>query len=348
MHTLKNTLKSEEQELKIACLGAGFFSQFHIDGWKRIENADIVGIADRDMSKAAATGSPAFDSLQKMLEQVKPDILDIILPPVAHADMIRQALRYDLKAIICQKPFCTSLAEAQEMVSLSQEAGIPIIVHENFRFQPWYRAIKAKIDEGYIGTPLQATFRLRPGDGQGKDAYMARQPYFQTMDRFLIHETGVHWIDTFRYLFGDPTAVYADLRRVNAHIVGEDAGYILFDHAQGVRSVFDGNRCLDHAAANTRCTMGEGIFEGTKGSLYLWGNGSVTLRRFGSTTSECVLGPDETGIFGGDCAHHLQQHIIKALNGFGTLENEASEYLKVIQIEEAAYQSAKKMHKINI
>ncbi|MEO0763052.1 MAG: hypothetical protein AAFZ09_14815, partial [Pseudomonadota bacterium] len=60
-------------------------------------------------------------------------------------------------------------------------------------------------------------------DGQGPDAYHARQPYFQRMPRFLVHETAVHWIDTFRYLMGEAETVYADLRRLNPAIAGEDA-----------------------------------------------------------------------------------------------------------------------------
>ncbi len=71
-----------------------------------------------------------------------------------------------------------------------------------------------------------------------------------------MHETAVHWIDTFRYLFGNPLAVYADLRQINPVIAGEDAGMILFDHPGGVRSLFDGNRHIDHAADNHRRTMG--------------------------------------------------------------------------------------------
>ncbi|MEQ3679943.1 hypothetical protein [Pseudophaeobacter sp.] len=83
----------------------------------------------------------------------------------------------------------------------------------------------------------QVTFRLRPGDGQGAEAHLDRQPYFQNMPRFLVHETAVHWVDTFRYLLGNPLSVYADLRRENPVIAGEDAGYVLFDHRDGVRAV---------------------------------------------------------------------------------------------------------------
>ena len=43
-----------------------------------------------------------------------------------------------------------------------------------------------------------------------RDAYLARQPYFQTMERFLVHEVAVHWIDTFRFLQGEVEAVFKD------------------------------------------------------------------------------------------------------------------------------------------
>lgn len=334
--------------LKVACLGAGFFSQFHRDGWERIDQTDIVGVADHDPDKASATGYPSYTSLSDMLAATAPDILDIAVPPSAHAEAIRTGLNADLKLIICQKPFCTSLEEAREMTALAQAKGIPLIIHENFRFQPWYRVIKSAIDDGAIGTPLQATFRLRPGDGQGPDAYLARQPYFQQMERFLIHETGVHYIDTFRFMFGNPTALYADLRKVNPVIAGEDAGLVMFDHPNGMRCLLDGNRNLDHAATNTRCTMGEGLFEGTEGTITLMGDGSAQLRQFGSTIAKEIISQDNSGTFGGDCTFSLQKCAVECLVDGGAFENDANDYLKVIEIEAAVYRSARLMRKVEL
>ncbi|MFT5623802.1 MAG: putative dehydrogenase [Lentimonas sp.] len=333
---------------RVACLGAGFFSQFHHDGWRRLQDAQLIGVADHDLGKATASGHPPFNDLQQMLETTQPDIIDIILPPTAHANAISVAVKFDLKLIICQKPFCTSLTEARAMTALAKANGIRLIVHENFRFQPWFRTIKLAIQDGVIGEPMQATFRLRPGDGQGPNAYLERQPYFRTMPRFMIHETGVHYVDTFRFLFGNPTALYADLRKVNKVIAGEDAGFVTFDHPGGVRSLLDGNRNLDHGAANTRCTMGEGLFEGTHGTLTLLGDGSVQFRRFGSLIQKEILLPDKSGTFGGDCTFRLQEHAVNALFGNGTLENEAEDYLNVIQIENAIYDSAKIMSKVKL
>ena len=300
----------------------------------------VVGACNRDLEKAQATGLPAYTDLAQMLAEQKPDVLDIILPPVVHARSIRTALEAGLKWIICQKPFCVDLAEARRMTDEAEAAGATIVVHENFRFQPWYRTIKQSLERGDIGAVQQVTFRLRPGDGQGPEAYLARQPYFQEMERFLVHETAVHWVDTFRYLLGDPLSVYADLRRINPVIAGEDAGYILFEHPGGVRALFDGNRHLDHAADNLRRTMGEALIEGLEGTIDLRGDGSVTLRQFGMAECRELLPADTWDGFGGDCVHALQSHVVAGILDGTPLENHAQDYLAVEVIEQAIYASA--------
>ncbi|MCV2888795.1 Gfo/Idh/MocA family protein [Ruegeria aquimaris] len=332
--------------LRVACAGAGYFSQYHLGSWSRMDNVDLVGTCDRDIARASATGLPGFDDLARMLTETQPDLLDIILPPEAQAEAIRTALAQGIKAMICQKPFCRDLAEARQITAEAEAAGALLVIHENFRFQPWYRAAKQAIDGGRIGAVQQVTFRLRPGDGQGPDAYLDRQPYFRTMERLLIHETAVHWIDTFRYLLGEPTAVYADLRRINPVIAGEDAGLILFDHPGGVRALFDGNRCLDHAADNRRRTMGEALIEGLDGSLSLRGDGSLWHRRFGAPDATCILPPDNFDGFGGDCVHALQTHVLSSLMARKPPENRARDYLRVLEIEAAVYASAATGRKI--
>ncbi|MEM8537119.1 MAG: Gfo/Idh/MocA family oxidoreductase [Pseudomonadota bacterium] len=327
-------------DLRVACVGAGYFSRFHTDSWQRMLGAALVGVCDLDLDKARATGVAAFDDLAAMLGKVQPDIVDIILPPYAQADAIDIALDAKPSAIICQKPFCKSLKEAAAVTSRANEAGVPLIVHENFRFQPWYRLIKNVMDRGEIGAVRQVGFRLRPGDGQGHDAYLDRQPYFRRMPRLLVHETGVHFLDVFRYLLGPVSHIYADLRQENPVLIGEDAGVLLLDHKAGARSVFDGNRCLDHSADNTRRTMGEGLIEGTAGTLTLTGYGAVHLRKFGAMAGRQILGPDTFEGFGGDCTHALQSHVIAHFHHDMPLENTATDYLTVRHMEEAAYQSA--------
>lgn len=331
---------TERAPLRVACAGAGYFSQFHLGSWTRMDKVALVGACDQDLAKARATGLPAFTDIAEMLAQVRPDLLDIILPPTTHAAAIEAALAAGVRWIICQKPFCTDLAEAKASVAAAKAAGATVVVHENFRFQPWYRAIKSALDAGAIGQVHQVTFRLRPGDGQGPKAYLDRQPYFQQMPRFLVQETAVHWIDTFRFLLGNPTSVYADLRQLNPAIAGEDAGHILFTYPSGVRALFDGNRHLDHQASNLRRTMGEALVEGTQGTLTLQGDGSVLKRSFGAAEEEILLPPDIWDGFGGDCVHALQSHVVSAILDGTPLENHAEDYLDVMAIAEKTYLSA--------
>lgn len=332
------------EALKVATIGAGFFAQFHHAAWEAEPRARLVAVCDRDGDKAemyaARYGAPAvYTDPATMLERERPDLVDIITPPATHKDLIALTAEAGI-ATVCQKAFCRSLEEAREAVAIAKPAAIPLIVHENFRFSSWYRTARRLIDQRELGDLYQATFRLRPGDGKGPDAYLDRQPYFQTMERFLVHETAIHFIDTFRYLLGEPTHVYADLRRLNPAIAGEDAGVMLFTFEGGVRALFDGNRLADHAAQNRRLTMGEFVLEGDAATLTLDGDGTLRLRPFASNTAHKVADrASHPGVHGGGVGA-LQAHVLAHLLDGAPVENTAEAYLKNLEIEEAVYRSA--------
>ncbi|MDA3821507.1 MAG: Gfo/Idh/MocA family oxidoreductase [Bacteroidales bacterium] len=105
------------------------------------------------------------------------------------------------------------------------------------------------------------------GDGWGENAHIPRQPYFRSYPRFLVYENGIHFIDTFRYLFGEVERVYADLRKINPVIEGEDAAQIWLTMEDGVRAFWDANRYNEPNYENARLTFGESLIEGTEGSI---------------------------------------------------------------------------------
>ena len=77
------------------------------------------------------------------------------------------------------------------------------------------------------------------------------------MPEFLVRETAVHFIDTFRFLMGEVRAVTARLRRLNPVIAGEDSGLLIFEFDDARTGLFDGNRLNGHPATHLRRTMGE-------------------------------------------------------------------------------------------
>ncbi|MBB3064572.1 Gfo/Idh/MocA family protein [Limibacillus halophilus] len=328
---------------KVAVIGAGYFARFHYEAWSRMADVELVGLCEKDAQKgaevAAAYGvSGSYGDLDVLLSQARPDLVDIVVPPSAHLEVIARLVEEDL-AISCQKPFCGGLEGARKAVALARNRGRVLAVHENFRFQPWYREIKRLLDDGLLGDVYQVSFRLRPGDGQGPEAYLDRQPYFQRMKRFLIHETAIHLIDCFRFLLGEPSGLFARLAQLNPAIAGEDAGFIVFEFGDRVRGLFDGNRLADHIAENRRRTMGDLSIEGAKASLRLDGDGRIWLRSFGSNREqEHGYAWDDRG-FAGDCVYACHRHLLNHLREGTPLETAAEHYLINQAIEEAVYRS---------
>ena len=329
--------------LRVLGVGAGYFSQFQYLGWRNIAGAECVAIVNRDQAKARALAdrygiAQVYGDIDAALDAAKPDLVDLITPPETHHAFVAKTVARGIPTI-CQKPFGTSYADAVAITELAEAAGVPLVVHENFRWEPWYRDAKRLIDAGTLGALHAVAFRLRPGDGQGPRAYLDRQPYFQQMPLFLVRETAIHWIDTFRYLMGEVSAVYARLRRVNPAIAGEDAGYIVFEFAGGSTGLFDGNRLNDHVAANPRRTMGEAWLEGSAGVLRLDGEARLWWKPHHGTEAEHAYdrGPDDT--FGGGACEWLQRHVVAHLRAGTPLENTARDYLANLKVQEAVYVS---------
>lgn len=340
-------------ELRVAVVGLGYFSQFHRAAWAKQAGVRLVAVCDRDAARAeevgAEMGVSSYGDFAVMLAAETPDIVDIVAPPVAHEELVTAALGR-VKLIICQKPFCPSITEAEALTAKAEAAGTPVIIHENFRFQPWYRDIKDFLDSGRMGQVWQARFTLRPGDGRGPDAYLSRQPTFQKMPRLLIYETAVHLFDVFRWLFGPIEGIYADLRRHNPVIAGEDAAIVAMIHEGGTRSTFDGNRLSDQVADDPRRTMGPMEIEGEGGLLVLDGEGVVRFRPFGETSLAPIPDqrtPDLT-TFAGGCVAALIAHAVEAMAGQRPFENTARDYLTIMRLCEAAYQSDREGRRVQM
>lgn len=333
-------------KLRGAAVGAGYFSRFHYEAWGRIPKVEIGAVCDLDAGRAAAVaeefGIPRrYTDYRRMLEAECPDFLDVITPPPAHLEICRAAAEGGIH-VICQKPLAPTFTESKEIVSVCSSAGVRFMVHENFRFQPWHREIKQLLEAGAIGTELHAlSFRSRPGDGWGPDAYLSRQPYFRTMPRFLIHETGVHFIDTFRYLAGEVSRVYCLLRKLNPVIAGEDCGLLIFEFAGGAIGLWDANRYNESSCDNPRYTFGEFLVEGDGGSIRLGLDGTLTIQPLGEAERKHDYEHSHRG-FAGDCVHATQMHFVSRLLDGKPFETEGAEYLKTLAVQEALYESARR------
>jgi predicted dehydrogenase len=329
--------------LRGVAVGAGYFSQFHYDAWPRVTGATLVAVCDRDRARAEAVAqrqglAKAYDDLAVMLNTEKPDFLDIITPPETHHSFTRLAAERGVH-VLCQKALAPTFAEAVAMVESAERAGIRFMVHDNFRFQPWHREFRRLLDAGAIGCLHSITCRTRMGDGWREDAYLARQPYFRTMPQLLIYETGVHFIDVYRYLGGEVLRVFARLRRLNAAIAGEDAGVVLFEFASGAVGLWDANRYNESLSADPRYTFGEFLLEGDGGAIRLDEAGRMSVHRLGERASPHAYAHECRG-FAGDCVHATLQHFVDGLHAGTPFETDGRDYLNTLAVQDAVYRSA--------
>ncbi len=339
-------------KLRVVCIGAGYFAKFHVEAWKRIPDVTLIAICDQDKSKAEQLANQfevdeVYTSIDEVYEKVSFDILDIITPPDTHFALCEQAANHN-KSIICQKPLAPNFEEAEKLVAKINEKGVPFMVHENYRFQPWYRKMKELLKDEVIGSEIfSINHRMRMGDGWPEDAYLQRQPYFRTMPRLLIHETAIHFIDVFRYLLGEVEGVYAILRRLNKHIVGEDCGLVIFEFENGSQGVFDGNRYNESRDDNPRYTFGEMLIEGNGGSIRLDTDGSIYVQQLGIEEMEVVYHHEDVN-FASDCVYHTQKHFVHCLQNGKNFETNANDYLNNLKVQEAIYASAELKKEVKI
>ena len=332
-----------ERRFKTVAIGAGYFSGFQYEAWNRIPEVELAAISNRTESKARkmmdAYGIPRFyANWREMIDSERPDFVDIITPPETHEAICSHAASRGV-AIVCQKPLAPTLEESVRIVRNAAAAGVRFMVHENFRWQPWYREIKRLLDSGRIGAPIHCYFRMRTGDGWGDDAYLARQPFFRDYPRLLVYETAVHFIDTFRYLLGEIDEVYAKLRRLNPVIRGEDAGQICFSFASGATAILDANRYNESEAENPRYTFGELRLDATEGHLVMEADSSMRIKRLGEDPLP-VEYRRENRNFAGDCVYSLQRHFVDCLLAGAPFESHGEDYLKTLQVVDAVYESA--------
>ena len=141
--------------LRFAVMGCGFWSRYQIAGWREVGGVELVAVYNRTRSRAEAIaqqfGVPgAYDDAAALLANEQLDFVDIITDVDTHAHFVQLAASRGLP-VICQKPLAPDLRTARDMVRHCQEAGVPLLVHENWRWQHPLRELKRALEDPELG-----------------------------------------------------------------------------------------------------------------------------------------------------------------------------------------------------
>ncbi len=316
-------------------IGAGFFAQFQAEAWRRMADVELVAIADSTAGKAREFAAKfgiarAYESVEAMLDAEKPDFVDIVTRPDTHLALAKLAAQHRAH-VICQKPMAPTMAESIALCEACETAAVRLLIHENWRWQPWYREALPLIESGAIGALRHLSFDWRTGDGNGPQPYAA-QPYFREMPRLIIYESLVHILDTFRCLAGELKITACETRRVNPVIAGEDWAELRMQFATGATGFIHGDRHTGPVPSPV--AMGSMIVEGESGTLHITPEGELFLNDQRLDFTPTTLG------YKGDSVFATQQHLLSSLRTGQPAESEGRIYLRTAALGEEAYRIA--------
>ena len=202
----------KKKDFKIGCIGAGFIMRdCHLVAYR---NAGFNPYAITSLSRAESDAvaemhniPKVYDSWQDLIKDPEIEILDIAIPPDKQLEVVAAAVKENshIKGIQAQKPLAMNLEEAVQMVKLCEDAGVTLGVNSNMRYDQSMRALKTVLDRGLLGERVLASIDMR--------AIPHWQVFLQKYDRIEILNMGIHHLDIFRYLFGDPEKVTAVTRK---------------------------------------------------------------------------------------------------------------------------------------
>ena len=328
-------------DLRFATFGAGFWARYQLAAWREVPGATCAAIYNRTREKAEALASrfgiPAvYDDAEALLAEVRPDFVDIITDPSTHRHFVELAARRGV-AVVCQKPLAPTLAEAEAMARACAESGVPLIVHENWRWQRPIRELNRVLRSGAIGRPFRATITYC-----SSFPVFDNQPFLKDLDQFLLADVGVHILDAARFLFGEASRVYCQTERGHQGIQGEDVATLVMRIGELTCPCE-----LSYASRLERERFPETyvLVEGDAGSVELAPDYWIRVTTADGTHARRCPPPAYTWA---DPAYSLIHSSIVACNGDvlralrtgGRAETDASDNLKTLRLVFAAYESA--------
>jgi predicted dehydrogenase len=235
-------------KLRIGVVGAGMISRHHLAAWRRIPEVDVRAICDPDTARVQSRAHefviPAvYGNAVEMLERESLDAVDIASPRELHAEHVLLAADRGL-AVLCQKPLTPTYFEALDLVERVGSRS-RLMVHENWRFRPYYRRLKLWLVEGRIGSVRSLRIVVRGSgflkDETGISPALARQPFMKNVPRLAISESLIHQIDVARWLAGPLQLLAACTSRSSDQLAGEDSALIVMATQQGTTVCVDGD-----------------------------------------------------------------------------------------------------------
>jgi predicted dehydrogenase len=191
------------KRIRVGLVGSGFVSTIHAESLKRVAGAELFAVAsptgDRASDFARQHKIPhQFNDFHKLLELDELDLVVIGCPNDLHCEVTLKAAAAG-KHVVCEKPLCRSLDEADRMIATCRAAGVKLMYAEELCFCPKYVRLKRLLDSGALGRPYLIK-QTEKHDGP-------HASWFFDAERAgggVTLDMGCHAVEFFRWMLGKP------------------------------------------------------------------------------------------------------------------------------------------------
>lgn len=223
-------------KVRVGLVGSQFISSIHAAALQAVPAAEIVAVASPTAGNARAFaarfGIPRhFADYHEMLRMDALDMVVLGLPNDLHCEATLAAAAAG-KHVVCEKPLCLNLREADQMIAACRDARVKLMYAEELCFAPKYARLKRLLDTGALGKP---TLVKQSEKHSGPHA-----AHFWDVERSgggVALDMGCHAVEFFRWMLGKPrilsayaqmgTQVHGDKTR------GDDNALLIFEFAGG-------------------------------------------------------------------------------------------------------------------
>jgi UDP-N-acetylglucosamine 3-dehydrogenase len=208
------------------------------------ENAEVVALADVDISKAKALAEEfhvprVYEDWHNLLEDKGVDAVCINTPNYLHAEMTI-ATADAKKHIMVEKPMASTIEEADTMVDAAKRNGVFLMVDQTQRFWPMHEVAVDIVRSGLIGRVISVRGKMAHG---GPQFWSPISTWFRRKQEGIhgaMFDIGIHKLDLIRYILVSPiTEVAAFMHTFSEGIDVEDNAVAIFQTENGAMGVLE-------------------------------------------------------------------------------------------------------------
>jgi predicted dehydrogenase len=195
--------------VRAAVVGCGFQGRLHLDCLRSIEGVDVVGVCDRDLTRARAAAAEhglesAYGSHLDLLDAEDVDLLTVCTMPDTHCEIVVAGLERGAN-VLCEKPMAADLADAVTMATAARASGRQLSIGFNLRHTSAARSVREFVESGRLGEPICARGAMLETEVPWWGPHQTKA----VSGGGAIAATAVHMLDLLMWLAGNPRPITA-------------------------------------------------------------------------------------------------------------------------------------------